>query len=86
MQHPRKKSGIDEQRIGDELYLYGPGGETLSVLNTTAMMVWSLCDGAHTVSDMAEVLEDIVDAPARSELERDIRECLDELRTKNLLA
>ena len=85
MTNPLKRSEVSEQRVGDELYLYASDGETLTVLNGVAMLIWSMCDGTHTPGHMAHVLQDIfpdVDADA---LHRDIQECLDGFREKGLL-
>ena len=57
--HPRKREGLTEQRIGDELYLFAPNGEKLIVLNATSMLIWSLCDGDHGLTEMTTALHDI---------------------------
>ena len=36
------------QAAGDETLLYDPIGDTVHVLNSTALAVWALCDGQHT--------------------------------------
>lgn len=85
MQQPRKIDRIDEQRIGDELYLYGTDGEKLTVLNSTAMLIWSLCDGTHSVEDMVDVINDILPEVPGSELADDIQQTLAGLSQKKLI-
>ena len=74
--HPRKREGITEQQIGDELYLFGTDGEKLTVLNATSMLIWSLCDGAHGLTEMTNVLQDIFADASANEVSTDINECL----------
>ncbi len=83
--NPTKQSGVGEQRVGDELYVYAADGETLAVLNGVAMLIWSMCDGAHHAADMVAVLGDIFPDMDRDALRRDIGECLDGFRGKGLL-
>ncbi len=82
---PTKPSGISEQRVGDELYIYAADGETLTVLNGVAMLIWSMCDGAHQTGDMVAVLSDIFPDMDADPLRRDVQECLDAFRGKGLL-
>ncbi len=85
MTNPIKRSEVSEQRVGDELYLYASDGETLTVLNGVAMLIWSMCDGAHTPNDMVQVLRDIFPDVDAGTLHRDIQECLDGFVEKGLL-
>ncbi len=79
--NPAKPFGISEQRVGDELYVYAADGETLTVLNGVAMLIWSMCDGGHAVDDMVHVLRDIFPDMDADLLRRDVQECLDALES-----
>lgn len=85
MTRPIRTEGIRAQRIGDELFLHGADGETLTVLNATAMMIWSLCDGDHDVAAMTEVLADIHPETDRGNLAADIETCLGQFKRDGLI-
>jgi len=85
MSNPDRRKDIDAQRIGNELYLYLPGGEALAVLNATSMMIWSLCDGDHSPEDMVTVLSAIYHELPQETLRADIQAALHEFQTKSLL-
>lgn len=82
---PRKQPDIREQRIGDEVYLSTADGKTMTVLNTVAMLIWSLCDGMHTAPDMLNILCELYPHIDPDTLDRDIQDCLREFRANGLL-
>lgn len=84
--NPRKINKLREQRIGDELYVYGSGGETLIVLNTVAMLIWSLCDGEHDIPAMTDILADVFPDEDASSLRQDIEHTLRGFAEKDILA
>jgi hypothetical protein len=84
--YPCKRSGLREQRIGDELYLHAEDGTELRVLNLMAMMIWSLCDGHHTPEDMLAVLADLVPEVAPPTLAADVNTTLVSFQADGLLA
>lgn len=80
-----KRNGIREQRIGNELYLFGADGEDLSVLNATAMLIWSLCDGQHGRDDMLKIMSEIYPAADTGQLADDIEQCLSGFQAQGLI-
>ncbi len=84
-QLPARRTGLNEQRIGDEVYIFAAGGERLAVLNAVAMLVWSLCDGMHDRADMVSVLRDIFPETPVPVLETDLHACLDTFQQEGLL-
>lgn len=44
------------EELDDELLLYHPAATKTIYLNQTASLVWQLCDGVRTVSEIAELL------------------------------
>ena len=85
MSNPNKRSDLTENLSGGELFIYDDEGSELTVLNTTALFIWSLCDGDHSPKEITEVLADIYpDAPA-DQLRNDIEGTLQRLRDKQLL-
>ncbi len=82
---PTRQVGLSEQRIGDELYVYGANGETLFVLNATAMLIWSLCDGTHSETDMLARLCDLYPDIKPGVLRNDLEDSLRGFREKGLI-
>jgi hypothetical protein len=82
---PRKRSGLTENLTGRELFVYDADGLELTVLNRSALMIWSLCDGTHTLDDMLPVLAGIYpDAPPHR-LRDDTITCLQSFAGNQLL-
>ena len=42
--------------LGDEYVFYDAAGEQVHVLNATARRIYLLCDGSHTVQQIAQAL------------------------------
>lgn len=45
-----------ETEIGDDISLYDPHGEQITVLNTTASDIWRLLDGHTSIDEVTELL------------------------------
>ena len=80
------RQGLIAKRLGNELFLHDASGEELLVLNTTAMLIWSLCDGTHDVTQMLEVLTDLFPHAPTQELEKDLKDQLEEWVQAGVLA
>lgn len=83
---PAKTAGITETLSGSELFLYDAQGAELRVLNTSAMMIWSLCDGQHDPGRMVRVLARLYPDVDRDRLAADIARTIEVLRADGLLA
>jgi hypothetical protein len=53
---PRQAASITEYELDDDVVLYDPRNDSAHVLNGTAAFVWSLCDGDHTIEQIADEL------------------------------
>ena len=74
--YPRKAAGLTETPTGRECLVMDAAGRELMVLNRTAMLVFSLCNGVHSPEAIAAVLKEIhPDAPA-AQVAEDVRDCL----------
>src|SRR3972149_2840344 len=83
---PLRASGLLEYGVDGQLILCEPSVEQVHLLNATAAAIWLLCDGRHTVADIAAELAALFnrDVPG---VESDVRETLvDFLRTGLLRA
>ena len=85
MRLPAKRPGLKENLTGSELFIYEATGEELSVLNASALFIWSLCDGTHDSARMVEMLSEIYPDVSQNRLREDIDACLRSLRQKQLI-
>lgn len=53
---PRRLQGIEEQSLGDEMLVYCPELELGVSLNSSALAIWKLCDGQHTLVQISREL------------------------------
>jgi len=90
IEHPQASPEIAARRVQDQTILYHRDRGQVHALNESAGLVWDLCDGRHTVREIARALlersgtEDAGEARARAEA--DVRALLDELGALGLLA
>ena len=82
---PAAKPGIVVEALGDETLLYSAEGKAIHVLNPTANLIWTLCDGSHTITDMEQAVRSTFAVPEAHDLIKDIRQTLDIFRGKGLL-
>ena len=82
---PRQRPGLTQNLTGHELFIYDASGQELTVLNRSALMIWSLCDGTHTLPQMLDVLSDIYSDVEPGDLEKDVNRCLDAFTEKGLI-
>jgi len=67
---PLKKDGVLARKTGDEWVLYDSEDKSVHVLNSTAEFVWQLCDGSHTLSDIAKKMHDAFLVPEGTDVEK----------------
>lgn len=84
---PHRNPGANLQQSGDDGYtLVNTDGGWLATLNAPAALVWSLCDGRHSVAgilrDIDKILDDTTSADRRAP---DILEVLGDLAERNLI-
>ena len=75
---------ILETEINGDISLYNPESEQVTVLNGTASDVWLLCDGRHTLSEIAHLLA-LSYQVDESEITEDVERTIDHLRESGLL-
>lgn len=56
LEAPCRKSSITARDLDEETMLYDPETKQVHILNKTALLVWQLCDGRHSVKDMAAAI------------------------------
>ncbi len=83
MRNPQKVQTVAVEVLGNELCIYNWGRKEVHALNPTAARIWQLCDGEHTLADLAEVLRSELNAPEPEAL---VALTLEELDKAHLLA
>ena len=76
----RLQQGISVQRVGDEVLLYDEERHQAFCLNPTSARVWELCDGEHSIDDLAIAFD--LDAASAQTL---VQLALDDFRRDGLL-
>jgi pyrroloquinoline quinone biosynthesis protein D len=79
----RRQPGILSQRVDDQLVLLNPHDGQYFALDEVGGMLWDLCDGTLTISDIAAAIAREYDAPT-DVIETDIRELLHDLVDEKL--
>jgi hypothetical protein len=85
MPNPVKRPGLTENLSGGELFIYDDQGSELSVLNATALFIWSLCDGENSAEQIGAVMADIYPEAPLDRLRDDIAITLQAFHDKRLL-
>jgi hypothetical protein len=80
---PAKVTGVEVSEIADGLVIYQDKPERVHYLNHTAALVYELCTGEHTESDITRLVGHAfgLDAPPAAE----VRACLAQLRGEGVV-
>jgi hypothetical protein len=71
--------------LDDERLLYDADSGVLYLLNATAGVIWSLCDGRHGIAEMSAQLRRRFAVPPTCNLERHVHDAIAELVERKLL-
>ena len=74
--YPRKAAGLTETPTGRECLVMDAAGRELMVLNPTAVLVFSLCNGVHSPESIGGVLREIHPEVPAAQVAGDVRDCL----------
>ena len=82
---PTRKPEITVKDIGGETLLYGSNQKILHVLNSTAKLIWDLCDGQHSLAEIEQSLRSNFSVPVDHDVAGDIEKTLEIFASKDLL-
>ena len=82
---PLRRSDVLVESANDETLLYDPVTRMVYVLNSTARLIWDLCDQQHDIEEMAIALQQRFTVPADCDLRGDIEQILAEISQQGLL-
>jgi hypothetical protein len=71
--------------VRSQRVLYDNVSHSSHVLNETAEFIWNLCDGEHSIAELAVEVRAFFDVPGDVDLEGDIQSTLKILDKKGLL-
>ena len=77
------KEGYLLERIDGEATVYHPTLTTAVYLNDTGALIWELCDGDRTVSDIIETLGQHY-PESRAQIETDVKELVRQLTERGI--
>ena len=82
---PCRTKNIVLKKLGKERLLYDPTTDKVHTLNPTASLIWSLCDGRHSLQEIRKAIQENFSVKGTVEVEKDILKNLKELRELGLL-
>ena len=85
VQMPKRRDGLIERELPEELILYDPEIDRAFLLNHTSTAIWDLCDGQSALRQIAEQIALCFSAPAEKVVE-DVRATIERFHRDRLLA
>ena len=82
---PIRKKDVIVQTLGHETFLCNAGWKAVHVLNSTAKLIWELCDGSHTLKDMEQAIRTNFSVARGRDVSGDIQKILEVFSNKELL-
>ncbi|MBN1274120.1 MAG: PqqD family protein [Candidatus Aminicenantes bacterium] len=84
MNKPRQKPDNRLEELDGEFVIYHPHGNKMFHCNTTASLIWNLCDGNRTKKEIKILLKESCPEEADS-IEDDVEETLKQLLEHNAI-
>ena len=81
---PIKNPLVSESKEDGEVILYSPNSESAVILRDTSLIIWALCDGESSVSELIELLEERF-PDHREQIQTDVVSTVQTLLDKQLL-
>ncbi len=82
---PLKKDGILARKTGDEWVLYDSDNKSVHIVNATAQFVWQLCDGSHTLIDIAQQMQEAFQVPEGTDVKQSLDKIIKTFSAKGIL-
>ena len=81
---PVRRTDLLEVSFGLDVGLYDENAKRVHVLNATAKFVWDRCDGASTISQVAQLLKSNYALRENQDIYGDIEQILDRFEREGL--
>jgi PqqD family protein of HPr-rel-A system len=83
---PKLRTDVEIQQLDEhETLVYDPQSDNVHVLNSTAALIANLCDGHHTLEEIAAELQKQFTVGDETDVLADVEETLDSLQIQGLL-
>ena len=83
--YPTARRDVELRRVGSEWVLFDARRDRAHVLNLTAAVVWTYCDGSHGSDAMADAIARALDGTPAPAVHSDIEQVLRRFRDEGLL-
>ncbi len=80
----QQAAGVSAEIVGTQFALHDPATGQVHFLNESAALIWDLCDGTRTLSDITREVARLYSRPVEL-VASDVERVLAELRTSGLL-
>jgi len=81
---PKVKSNFELEEIDGELLLYSPESTRSIYMNSTASIIWRLCDGKLTVGEITDLLKEAF-PEATNSIEQDVIDSIELFVSNNAI-
>ncbi len=81
---PKVKANFELEEIDGELLLYSPESTRSIYMNSTASIIWRLCDGKLTVGEITELLKEAF-PEATDSIEQDVIDSIELFVSNNAI-
>jgi len=85
LERPVARQDLVLRRVGSEWVLFDPRADRAHVLNLTAAVVWTYCDGFHRPEAIAEAIAGSVEDTPADAIRADIDQVLRRFASEGLL-
>ena len=82
---PMRKDSVLRGSKGDETVLYNEESGAIHVLNPTALLVWNLCDGEHSIEEIENTMRAEFSVSEDQSVSKDIEEVIERFSKEGLL-
>lgn len=84
---PCRRDSIMARDLDGEAILYNPDTKHVHILNKAALLVWQLCDGRHSISDMVAAIAEMYSfSPGEGiRVEQDIQGIIDDFAAQGMI-
>ncbi len=83
-ERPRLRDEIVLREVDEDIVVYDPVSDKIALLNQSAAVILSYCDGSHSVSDVVSKVAEVFAQPA-DRVDEDVRTTIEGLRAQGLL-
>ncbi len=84
IQMPKRREGLIERELPEELILYDPETDRAFLLNHTSAAIWDLCDGESALRQIVEQIAPCFSAPLEKVVE-DVKATIERFHRDRLL-